>query len=96
VLAFVVNGRLFTAPVVGGAPTRLSRPREHLESPTWSPDGRWIACERLTLTKYTQLVTNTQLVVLGAWRHIEHTLTREPPGTFFAANRPGRTTVARS
>ena len=82
-LAFIEKGRLLTIEELGGAPTQLSRPKEFLQRPTWSPDGRWIAVERQTIfDKITNLYTG-QVVVVGAGGHSEHTLTREPRGTEF-------------
>ena len=40
--------QLFTIPSTGGEPRQLTHDSENLLHPRFSPDGRWIACSRLT------------------------------------------------
>jgi Tol biopolymer transport system component len=36
-------GAIWISPITGGAPTRLVRTTGNQSSPTWSPDGKWLA-----------------------------------------------------
>ncbi|MCI5141584.1 MAG: hypothetical protein D3909_07625 [Candidatus Electrothrix sp. ATG1] len=48
VYTHLAGGRyhIYTIPVHGGTPTRITSGRGSYESPTWSPDGRLIAFSR--------------------------------------------------
>jgi Tol biopolymer transport system component len=80
------NTDIWTVPVTGGTPTKISTSDERDSSPIWSPDGKWIAFESAEDEDAPQQIFITASTGAGTPRNAAKSLDLIPGNLQWAEN----------